>query len=209
MHLQKKDKKFLCVLLVIVLVLWGLFGPKAVPSLLIGLVLVAIVVQIEIYRRLGRTLQESSQVQLRAQNDSYRQVEALFSVFNLLKLDAPMPPMRDWAISPDFAVLIMTAVRERCPKIVLELGSGVSTLVTAYLLRQIGDGKVISMEHDQRFARVTESNLKKHGLTEFSKVICSPVKEIVIHGRKNLYICKKWRGIRLCQFFGGICQEMP
>src|ERR687891_1928258 len=64
----------------------------------------------------------------------YPQTETLSSLLAVLRPRAPFPPFRGWAISPDFAVLLLTQVLTRRPARVVELGSGVSTLVLGYAL---------------------------------------------------------------------------
>src|SRR5260370_35315080 len=71
-----------------------LFLPLA---MLAGLLMLAqTIYYLEIKRELGQP------------HKSYRQVEALFSMFSPLNLRHPFPPMRVWAISPAFATLEIT-----------------------------------------------------------------------------------------------------
>src|SRR5205823_13858007 len=97
------------------------------------------------------------------------------------------PPMRGWAISPDFASIIMSCVREHKPKLVLEVGSGVSTLVTAYCLQEIGEGAVVSLDHDKQFAAISAANVAKHQLQDIATVIYAPLKEVVIQDKSWLW----------------------
>ena len=62
---------------------------------------------------------------------SYRQSEAMQQLLSLLKFSAPVPPTRSWAASPDLLLTLAQLVRKHNPKLVVELGSGVSTLVVA------------------------------------------------------------------------------
>jgi len=89
---------------------------------------------------------------------SYRQGEALQQLFALLKFDAPIPPTRSWAASPDLLLTIADIVRTRKPGLVVELGSGVSTLIVA----KAGARKVISIDNSAEFAEKTRQMLKAH-----------------------------------------------
>lgn len=107
----------------------------------------------------------------------YRQLEALFSLHALIKINQPLPPTRLWAASPDFLLLAVELVRQTDPRFVLELGSGVSTLVCAYALRD-SSGQLISMDHDAGFGQATVGYLRSHGLDNVAKVVCAPLRQI-------------------------------
>ena len=91
---------------------------------------------------------------------SYRQSEAFSQLVNLLKFTAPIPPTRSWAASPDLLLTISDLVRTHKPRLVVELGSGVSTLIVA----KSGAKKVISMDNSEEFAGKTRALLKVHGV---------------------------------------------
>lgn len=90
---------------------------------------------------------------------SYRQSEAMQQLLALLKLNAPIPPTRSWAASPDLLLTIADLVRTHKPQLVVELGSGVSTLIVA----KSGAQKVISIDHSEEFADKTRALLQAHG----------------------------------------------
>jgi hypothetical protein len=110
----------------------------------------------------------------------FRQVEALFSLFATLRPELPLPDTRDWAVSPDFLKKLTELILAQKAQLVAEAGSGVSTLVTAYCMKRLGKGKVISLEHDARFAKVTSDLIKLHGLTAFAEVIHCPLVKVDI-----------------------------
>ena len=89
---------------------------------------------------------------------SYRQSEALQQLFALFNFSAPIPPTRSWAASPDLLLTIADLVRTRKPRLVVELGSGVSTLIVA----KAGARKVISIDNSAEFADKTREMLKAH-----------------------------------------------
>ena len=135
-----------------------------------------IIIQIEIYRR---TQAHLLNIDLE-QKYNYRQIESLFSLFSSLTNKAPIPAMREWAISPDFAKLVMSYIYEYQPKTIVELGSGVSTIISGYCLQSIGSGKVISIDGELEYAEATMSNLNIHGLQNIAEVIYAPLKEVVV-----------------------------
>ena len=61
----------------------------------------------------------------------YHQFEAVEQLLPLLKLSAPLPPSRGWAASPDFLLTLAHVTKRVKPRLTVELGSGISTLVLA------------------------------------------------------------------------------
>ncbi|MGQ9888263.1 MAG: O-methyltransferase [Aggregatilineales bacterium] len=116
----------------------------------------------------------------------YRQVEALFSLYALIEISQPLPPMRLWAASPDFLLLAVGLIRRERARVVLELGSGVSTLVNAYALRANG-GRIISLEHDAVFRQATLDYLAEHGLADMAEVIEAPLRSVRVNGTDWLW----------------------
>jgi predicted O-methyltransferase YrrM len=106
----------------------------------------------------------------------YRQMEALQALYAELDLGRALPPTRGWSASPDFLLLIASHARAARPRMVLECGSGTSTVVIARALQLNGVGHVHSLEHDPTFAAETREHLRRNGLTEWATVIDSPLR---------------------------------
>jgi hypothetical protein len=105
----------------------------------------------------------------------YAQLQSLAALERQLALAAPLPPLRGWAGSPDFLLQLALEVGRSRPRCVLECSSGVSTLVVARSLQQLGQGHVYSLEHEAHFAEQTRALLRQHGLTEWATVIDAPL----------------------------------
>lgn len=101
----------------------------------------------------------------------YKQIEALFSINQVIKINRPLPEFRGWAISPDFAVLVLKAYLNSRPKVILEFGSGISSVLLGYAIKQHGFGHVYTLEHDLEYAEKTRSILKQHGLDSFVTIL--------------------------------------
>lgn len=101
------------------------------------------------------------------QNRIYAQLEALNWLSGALKLSGSLPPLRGWAASPDVLLKLHEHIRFKKPKVVVECGSGSSTLVIADALRQNGAGRLISLDHSPEFAGKTRELLKREGLLEW------------------------------------------
>jgi len=154
---------------------WLLIGQLVLVPALAVIVGLLVALQFEVYRRLQRDLREGQH--------AYEQTEALFSLFASVRVRQPLPPMRGWAISPDFANVVVSLVRERRPRRVLELGSGVSTLIAGYCLQEIGAGSIVSLDHDEQFSRVSAANIARHGLQDIATIIHAPLTDSTLDGK--------------------------
>src|SRR4051812_38457080 len=79
------------------------------------------------------------------------------------RLGAHCPPLGSWAAAADFCELVVREVSFREPDLVVELGSGASTLATAEALTRLGRGRLVSVEHETRFAEATRRRLEHAG----------------------------------------------
>lgn len=105
----------------------------------------------------------------RGVNDE-RQQQALFGLYTALKPRAPLPVLRTAAISPDTALEYVRLIRQLRPATVVELGSGVSTVLSALQLRDNGSGRVIAVDDDAAWARRTRIELEEHGVQDWAEV---------------------------------------
>lgn len=113
----------------------------------------------------------------------YQEMESVLALSQQISLRQPLPSMRGWAVSPDFALLILRSIRERRPAVIVDLGSGVSTLVSGYVLEQLGQGKVFGLDHEPAFGAKTRKEIANHQLETWAQVIDAPLSPITIHGQ--------------------------
>lgn len=165
------------------IVAWNRFGNAAILPFVATAVLIVLVVQFEGVRRTSEQL-----TAMRASAfDDYRQVESLLSLFATLKPDLPLPPMREHSASPDFLRHAVSIILSRKPSTVVELGSGASTIVIAYCLKRLGHGRIVSVDHEAKFAGITRGLIEEHGLQDFATVLHLPLAPIRIEGREYLW----------------------
>lgn len=60
----------------------------------------------------------------------------------------PLPIGGGWVLSGDAATLLARQALSRNSNVILELGSGVSTLILGQILRNKGQGRLRSIDHD-------------------------------------------------------------
>jgi len=113
----------------------------------------------------------------------YRQLEALMSVIAAIGPRAPLPRSRGFAASPDFLRLIVETIMDLRPKVIVEASSGLSTVIAAYCLKQLGSGVVVSLENDGEYAERTRRQLIRHGLADIAHVIHAPLVATPIRGQ--------------------------
>lgn len=101
------------------------------------------------------------------QNRLYTQMESLSWLQRRLTIKHQLPPLRGWATSPDVLLRLHTHIMTVQPKVVVECGSGASTLVIADALCQNGFGKLISLEHSDYYGAQTLSTLQAESLEKW------------------------------------------
>lgn len=129
-------------------------------------------------------------------NNGFAQVEALFYLHSRLKPRKALPRMRGFAISPDFANAMMDLVSEEKPAVIVECGAGISTLVNAYLLEQLGTGHVYALEHDGEYSHQAKAEIRRHGLEHWATVVHAPLEPFQL-GEKpwRWYSKKAWKDL--------------
>jgi predicted O-methyltransferase YrrM len=109
-------------------------------------------------------------------------VQSLLHLTDLLDLRAPIPALTGWAASPQLACTLVSLVREHEPTVVVELGSGSSTVVLGYAVEQQGAGRVIALEHLVSYGEKTQATLARHGLTDWAEVRHAPLQDVDLKG---------------------------
>jgi predicted O-methyltransferase YrrM len=162
----------------------ALLASVAIPRFAVALAVAAALFFIMV--ELGR-MRASSEERMRSLEADLGQVQPLLELTARLSPRRPLPPMRDYAIAPDCALLLVDLVREHRPEVIVETGSGVSTLVLAYALEKLGRGRVISLDHDAHWAARTRAELERHGLSRFATVVHAPLEPVDIDGERFVW----------------------
>lgn len=137
---------------------------------------------------LGKLLiDESVDRVVSAQDDLFAQYESREQLNQLLQPRHPLPTTRGHRGSPDFLLEIQERITATRPEFVLEASCGLSTIVCAYALQQLGSGRVVSLEHEAFFAEETRRRLDRHGLTDVARVHHAPIVRHVIDGKPWLW----------------------
>lgn len=110
-------------------------------------------------------------------------IQAINEITTLLDLRSPLPPMTGWAATPELAVTVLKTIQTYRPKNIIELGSGVTSIVSAYTVEKYSPvSNILSFDHDSAFAGKTKKEIEQHNLNRFIKVVHAPLTDIKIDG---------------------------
>jgi len=130
------------------------------------------------------------------QINDYNQIESYINLVSVINITRPLPKMRGAAIAPDFANILVSIMLENKPEVILECGSGVSTLIISYCIKKLGSGHIWSLDHEKKYLDITRKNVQIHGLENYASVIFAPLKSIVIDNKNyNWYETKSLKTI--------------
>jgi len=113
-----------------------------------------------------------------------KQIEAFIGVqgyFNSGELPNLSTEKHSWPVSPDFALYLIELLESNDYDLIIEFGSGISTVIMAKTLAKIADHKsnskvkIVSFEHLQQYYNQTLASLKKTGLVDAVQLIHSPL----------------------------------
>ena len=118
---------------------------------------------------------------------STAELDALMQVHRRSSLDDPLPLMGGWALTPRGMLQGMELAGAPNVSLVVECGSGTSTLFLARTLQLKSAGTLIALEHLPEFAEQTQLALETHGLDEVAEVRYAPLEEVVIDERSYMW----------------------
>ncbi len=135
-------------------------------------------------RRVGAGIEKRIEKEIREESKrTFRQLEALQNLSAVLPANDVLPATRGWAASPDLlAVLVDLVIAER-PSLVVECGSGASTLWLALAMRRFEiDGRIIALDHDPVFGGKTRDLLARHDVRDLAEVRDAPLESFSLDG---------------------------
>jgi len=114
---------------------------------------------------------------------TFRQLEALQNLNAVLPTSDVLPATRGWAASPDLLLALVDLVITERPSLIVECGSGASTLWLALALRRFGiDGRIIALDHDPVFCGRTRAFLARHDVLDPAEVRDAPLESFSLDG---------------------------
>lgn len=111
-----------------------------------------------------------------------QQLEAFQGIQSFLNHGEHLPRMHGWPISPDFALYLIELIDSNDYDLILEFGSGTSTVLIAKALARIGrqrHGKPatsqVAFEHLEQYHAQTLANLKQSELADAVQLVLAPL----------------------------------
>jgi predicted O-methyltransferase YrrM len=128
---------------------------------------------------------------------TFRQLEALQNLNDVLPPADVLPPTRGWAASPDLLMVLVDLVITQRPSLVVECGSGASTLWIALAMRRFEiDGRIVSLEHDRDFGAKTRDFLARHKVLDLVEIRDAPLESFSIDGEDySWYASQAWEDL--------------
>jgi len=112
-----------------------------------------------------------------------KQIEAFLGIQGYINGSDFLPDMHGWCISPDFALCLIQLIEVNDYDLVIEFGSGTSTVLIAQALHKLPARRHgrspphhIAFEHLEQFERKTSDSLCKAGLADFVQLQLAPLK---------------------------------
>ncbi len=106
------------------------------------------------------------------------QIQSLDAINRLLDGKDHLPHTRRAAASPDILLHLVRLVRANRPQVILECGSGTSTVALAMVLKAFGqEGHVFSIENDADYAARIQRELEERKLQDKVTIIVAPLVE--------------------------------
>jgi predicted O-methyltransferase YrrM len=112
----------------------------------------------------------------------YRRTEAWLAIYGVIRPRTALPAIQPYMATPELLRLALQLLLERRPALVVELGSGLSTVLMAYGLEQLGQGRIISVDHETRFCEATRALLASHGLVHRVRLVHAPLVPVTADG---------------------------
>ncbi|HEY7859007.1 MAG TPA: class I SAM-dependent methyltransferase [Candidatus Nanopelagicales bacterium] len=132
-------------------------------------------------------LRKMEQRLVRSAGDDEAQVEAYLQLLHLAQPVRALPRARGWAASPDLLLTLVDTVLSRKPRLVVDIGSGLSTVWEGLALRGLGSGRVVALEHDESFAAETTALIERHEVSAHASVRVAALKPMLVDGREMLW----------------------
>ena len=106
---------------------------------------------------------------------------ALHNIYQLVDIDREMPAPVGLTPSPR-TLLRLVDISLSLPhnRLILECGSGASTVWLAHACRQAGSGRVVALEHQEKYAQLVRELLVRNELEAWGEVRSAPLEQIVV-----------------------------
>lgn len=106
----------------------------------------------------------------------YNQISGLLQIQNAMNGKRILQPLRGWAISPDAMAWVLSDLQQRNAPVLIEFGSGQSTVILASCLQSGGVGRLFSVEHDENYLNIIKRQVEACGLLRQVEFFHAPIR---------------------------------
>jgi predicted O-methyltransferase YrrM len=180
-------------------------------GVLLGALLLLLRHSLELATRIGnlasqttRTLDTARRVESGLYDDvkpeirqTFSQLEALQTLNAVLPAHDVLPATRGWAASPDLLLALVDLVISERPSLIVECGSGASTLWLALAMRRFKiDGRIVALDHDPVFGGRTRDFLARHDVQDLAEVRDAPLESFSLDRETySWYASRAWEDL--------------
>src|SRR5690625_7073332 len=166
---------FIPVLLLSVAALIWIASLTAVILLILFTQLSTLIYQTHLYNRIRQNLRDQQQ-----------KSQAYSMLLNILKPERPLPFMTDWAATPELALKITETIQRHHPNRMLELGRGISTVISAMTVTKTGSGEAtgLALDHDPPYADHSSEPRHTQGLDNVATIRHTPLNPATLKRRR-------------------------
>ena len=146
----------------------------------------------------ARRIESDTKIEIKKEiKQTFRQLEALQNLSAVLPANDVLPATRGWAASPDLLMVLVDLVITERPSLVVECGSGASTLWLALAMRRFGiDGRIVALDHDPVFGGKTRDLLARHDVRDLAEVRDAPLESFSLDGETySWYARRAWEDL--------------
>jgi predicted O-methyltransferase YrrM len=108
------------------------------------------------------------------------QIAAQLELHDRFSPRAPLAAAGAWALSPVVTVDLVDTVVRKAPDLVVECGSGISSIWLGYAVREAGRGRVLALEHHEKYLEQTRRMVALHGLDDVVEIVHTPLVPVTI-----------------------------
>ena len=114
--------------------------------------------------------------------ESYGVASSIAFLVSSIRPDNPLEFSRGWSATPELLAHIYHYIVTTKPKVVLDIGSGMSTLICGLAVEKSPETKVISWEHLPEYSEQTMSLLRKFGVEDHVDLQLRPLEPVDVEG---------------------------
>ena len=104
----------------------------------------------------------------------------LQTLFRQLNIEGSPPEITRYSARPEFLQELTALIRYSSPQTIVDIGSGLTTVVAAAMCRNLEQGHVIAFEHSSAIALQTRAMLARYRLSAFARVVHAPLVPVEI-----------------------------